>query len=282
MTDLLRDNISATARWIAIYRMRETARPDACFHDPYAARFLDPELDLNNPLLGGFAGTEWAMIARTVAIDAFVLRCVADGATTVVNLAAGLDTRPYRLDLPAELRWVEVDLPAVIAEKEAVLARDVPRCKLERVSLDLTDLAARRALLASLAVGKVLVITEGLTIYLQPDAVRALAEDLRAQPAFCWWVTDRVSPRTLATLQRTHGAVLAALDAPMHFGPAEGPPWFAALGWPPIEVRSYLQEAARVRRVPWHLRLLAWLLPDSKGVRPPGMWGGVCLLGRRA
>lgn len=279
MTDPLRDNISATARWIAIYRMRETQRPDACFRDPYAARFLNAD-DLRTPLLAGPSGSAWAMVARTAVIDELVLRCVADGASVVVNLAAGLDTRPYRLDLPPGLRWVEVDLPAVIAEKEAVLANDVPRCQLERVALDLSDVEARRALLASLDGGKVLVITEGLTIYLQPDAVAALASDLRARPAYCWWITDLVSPRTLSALQQAHGRTLAALDAPMRFAPTEGPPWFAAVGWPPIEVRSYLQEAARLRRVPLHLRLIAWLLPDSKGVRPPGLWGGVCLLGR--
>lgn len=279
MTDPLRDTISATARWIALYRMRESQRSDACFHDPYAVRFLSAE-DLRTPLLAGPAGSEWAMVARTAVIDELVQRCVADGASVVLNLAAGLDTRPYRLDLPASLRWVEVDLPAVIAEKEAVLATDVPRCRLERVALDLADIQARRALFAALDGSKVLVLTEGLTIYLQPDAVEAVAADLRAQPAFCWWITDLVSPRTLTALQQAHGRTLAALDAPMRFAPAEGPAWFAAVGWPPIEVRSYLQEAARLRRVPLHLRLIAWLLPDSKGVRPPGLWGGVCLLGR--
>jgi hypothetical protein len=54
-------------------------------------------------------------VIRTAVFDEFILRTVArDRAACVLNLAAGLDTRPYRLDLPAELRWVEVDLPAIL------------------------------------------------------------------------------------------------------------------------------------------------------------------------
>jgi len=36
----------------------------------------------------------------------------------VLNLAAGLDTRPYRLNLPPDFAWVEADLPELLAEKE--------------------------------------------------------------------------------------------------------------------------------------------------------------------
>jgi O-methyltransferase involved in polyketide biosynthesis len=39
----------------------------------------------------------------------------------VINLAAGLDARPYRLQLPAGLTWVEVDVEDLIAQKEELL-----------------------------------------------------------------------------------------------------------------------------------------------------------------
>ena len=45
----------------------------------------------------------------------------------VVNLAAGLDTRPYRMDLPSSLLWVEVDLPDLLDYKEGVLKSESPR-----------------------------------------------------------------------------------------------------------------------------------------------------------
>jgi len=41
----------------------------------------------------------------------------------VVNLAAGLDARPYRMSLPASLQWIEVDLPEILAYKEKISRR---------------------------------------------------------------------------------------------------------------------------------------------------------------
>jgi O-methyltransferase involved in polyketide biosynthesis len=63
------------------------------------------------------------------------------------ELAAGLDTRPYRLDLPPELIWVEADLPALIAEKDRVLAGQTPRCQLSHHAVDLAVPAARHTFL---------------------------------------------------------------------------------------------------------------------------------------
>ena len=51
----------------------------------------------------------------------------------VINLAAGLDSRPYRMQLPASLRWVEVDLPDMLNYKQVVLANESPLCVVERV-----------------------------------------------------------------------------------------------------------------------------------------------------
>ncbi len=54
------------------------------------------------------------MIVRTAVMDEIILRAIArDGVQAVVNLAAGLDARPFRLELPRTLRWIDVDLPAM-------------------------------------------------------------------------------------------------------------------------------------------------------------------------
>ena len=45
----------------------------------------------------------------------------------VLNLAAGLDTRPYRLELAATLRWIEADLPGINESKAQALAGEKPR-----------------------------------------------------------------------------------------------------------------------------------------------------------
>src|SRR5207237_989166 len=58
----------------------------------------------------GFAG--WPVVARTVYFDMVITRLADAGEIgCVLNLAAGLDARPYRLDLPSTRVWTEVDLP---------------------------------------------------------------------------------------------------------------------------------------------------------------------------
>ena len=48
---------------------------------------------------------------------------------------------------------------------------------------------------------RVLVVTEGLLIYLSADQVASLADDLSSIPSFRWWLTDIASPALLAMLQ---------------------------------------------------------------------------------
>src|SRR5207244_12847255 len=84
----------------------------------------------------------WPMIARTAVVDELIVRTIArDGVDTVLNLAAGLDTRPYRLPLPPSLRWVEADFPDVIADKPEQLKGERPVGALGHVGIDLTDVA---------------------------------------------------------------------------------------------------------------------------------------------
>src|SRR3954451_18632326 len=105
----LRD-ISDTARWVAVYTARETERPDALFRDPYARRLAGERGEQIAKSIQFSMHHEWSFVTRTYLFDQFIAERVRDGADLVVNLAAGLDARPYRMELPASLRWVEVDL----------------------------------------------------------------------------------------------------------------------------------------------------------------------------
>ncbi len=173
-------NISDTARWAAVFRARETERADALFHDPYAERLAGKMgVDIANTLPEGNSHA-WAWVARTYLFDQFITQELQKGADMVVNLAAGLDARPYRMALPASLQWIEVDLPEILTYKEELLAGEKPSCALERIRLDLSDSSARRALFPDLnrRANKILILTEGLLIYLSADEVAALAKDL--------------------------------------------------------------------------------------------------------
>jgi methyltransferase (TIGR00027 family) len=218
------------------------------------------------------------MITRTYLIDKFIQAELQRGTDLVVNLAAGLDSRPYRMQLPASLRWVEVDLPEILDYKEKVLRDERPLCALERIRLDLSDVCGRRELLARLAqtAKRALIITEGLVIYLTTDAVSELAADLAARPSFASWIVDIASPGLLRMLRKRMASQLSQA-APFKFAPEEGPRFFERYGWKPVEVQSLLKNAAQLKRLSFFLRMVA-LLPENEKSRRNRPWSGVCLL----
>src|SRR6516225_9540934 len=103
-------NVSDTAWWVAAYRAIESARPDALFHDPLANRLAGERgraIVAATPrvMRGG-----WWLVARTKIIDDLIAEAIRDGCDRALTLAVGLDTRPYRLDLPSDFTWFEADL----------------------------------------------------------------------------------------------------------------------------------------------------------------------------
>src|SRR5437773_5341571 len=209
-------NISDTANWAAIYRARETDRPDALFRDPFARRLAGERGEQIAAAMPNVAGTDWPFVMRTALFDRFIAGEVERGVDTVLNLAAGLDARPYRMALPASLTWIEVDLPELLAYKSEVLATDRPACALERVPLDLSNVADRRALFerAASRAQTALILSEGLLIYLSSDEVSGLARDLAAHRSFDRWIVDLASPGLLQMLQRRMGAMVSQGGAP--------------------------------------------------------------------
>ena len=119
-------NISDTARWVAVYRARETERPDALFKDPFARKLAGErgeEIARSMPFAERYA---WPYVARTINFDRIINEQIRQGADMVINLAAGLDARPYRMELPSQLQWVEVDLAPLTDYKEEILAGETP------------------------------------------------------------------------------------------------------------------------------------------------------------
>lgn len=282
MPEPLIRNISDTARWAAVFRARETERRDALFRDPLARKLAGERGEQIAAAMTMHERNSWSWVMRTYLFDQYVVRALATGVDTVLNLAAGLDARPFRMNLPPTLRWIEVDLPELLAYKEEVLAGEKPRCILERVVLDLSDVAKRRALFAQVGASakRVLVLSEGLLVYLSPEDVGVLATDLARAPSFRYWAFDIVSPGLLEMLRRQGGgAELAQAGAPFKFAPAEGPGFFARYGWRPLDVQSTFKAAARARRLPWSLKLFSFF-PESNGAQGKRPWGGICLMER--
>lgn len=278
-------NLSDTARWVAVYRAMESERPDAIFHDPYARRLAGAQGEAIVKHMPGGARTAWPMIVRTAVMDEIIARAIAkSGVVAVLNLAAGLDTRPYRLDLPARVHWFDADLPDILDYKVQQLEGETPRCAYEAVKVDLTDATAREALFDRVArVGPTLVIAEGLLVYLDPEAVLHLARALHARDTFHWWLMDIAAPKLVKMLERRWGSRLRAGGAPFRFFPEESTAFFEPAGWREVEFRSVFEEAHRLKRtmrLAWLWRCLGRFSSERKR-REFFRMSGIVLLGRQ-
>jgi methyltransferase (TIGR00027 family) len=271
-------HVSDTARWTALHRATETARSDALFSDPLAERLAGEH---GRAIVAGvprITRNGWWLVARTKIIDDIVADAVADGCDRVLNLAAGLDTRPYRLDLPAGLSWVEADLPGLVAEKNALLADQTPRCQVTRAAVDLADPQALHTFLneALADATKALVLTEGLLMYLEVSDVVALSDALK-RPEIAWWMVNFTGPH----VKRSMNTKMAGLmqNAPFKFAPDNGLGFFEEQGWIVKSWESLFHAAYRLRRLPVWMHPTAWLRPRLNprhaGNRP---WSVVALL----
>ena len=142
--------VGETALGAAEMRAEESLRPDRLFADPYAAAFvaaappLFPDLPAlsEDPELAALKDAFGAdIVIRTRFYDEFLATACSAGCVQVVLLAAGLDTRAFRLDWPMGVRVFELDLPEVLAFKNTVLEHErvIPRCARVAVGVDLRE-----------------------------------------------------------------------------------------------------------------------------------------------
>jgi methyltransferase (TIGR00027 family) len=256
-------DVSETALMVAMWRARENERRNPLYRDPFALKLAGPRgQEIISSLPKGRGGVSaWMMAVRTRVIDDLIREAVGRGVDTVVNLGAGLDTRPYRLDLPAHLRWVEVDYPKMLDLKSARLADEKPTCSLRRIPCDLSDPAARQALLSGVAqtTQNGLILTEGVIPYLANAEVGALARDLRAYPGFRCWIADYISPLARKYRQRASWR-MRLQNAQFRFDPQDYFGFFESHGWRPAKTCWLYEEARRLGRRPPVLVSGIWAL----------------------
>ena len=241
-------HVSDTAFWIAHYRALETKRSDALFRDPLAERLSGDRGEKIARLMPRPFLTAWGVVIRTCIIDDYIRMAIEGGVDTILNLGCGLDTRPYRMDLPESLLWIEADYPDLIAFKESRLVSEKPRCGLERVKLDLANEPARQQLFQSADARskKLLILTEGVVPYLSEADVGLLADDLKGLKHSRFWIVDYFAPQVMKFRKRM--ARRAMQNAPFKFWPADWFGFFEAHGWRRKEIRYLAEEGDRLKR----------------------------------
>ncbi|MET9763737.1 SAM-dependent methyltransferase [Streptomyces sp. NPDC006372] len=140
MTDTARQSdeaaaVKETGFITAVIRAMENARPDPYLSDEYAELLCTPRSWRMAEEALAAGGTVGSVIVRGRFGDIALRQAVADGITQVVCLAAGGDTRAWRLGLPAGTRYFEVDLPGQLEAKGTLLAPVADRLTCRRVAL---------------------------------------------------------------------------------------------------------------------------------------------------
>lgn len=206
---------------------------------------------------------------RTVIIDDYIRQAIAEGCDLILNLGAGLDTRPYRLELPPTLRWIEVDHPSIIDFKGRELANEKPRCNLQRVKLDLTNPTLRHSFLSETGASatRILVLTEGVVPYLTVNDAAALADDLAATPTIKYWIIDYFSADAMKMLSRSD-TQKKLQNAPFQFFPTEWFEFFRSHGWKQKQMRYLAEEGYKLKRMlplPWFYRvMIRFMSPERR------------------
>jgi methyltransferase (TIGR00027 family) len=182
---------STTALGIAAMRALESEKPTGqriCY-DPFARQLTTAGIYFLSKLFAGYGerrapGAQGFIVCRCRYFDDYLQRCLTSGAKQVVILGAGLDSRAYRGEiLQRAIRTFEVDHPATQASKIKRLNRvlgQIP-AHVTHVPIDFNHETLDKLLACGFDRSlKTLFIWEGVTYYLQPEAVDATLAWVRA------------------------------------------------------------------------------------------------------
>ncbi|HZD74011.1 MAG TPA: SAM-dependent methyltransferase [Actinomycetota bacterium] len=253
-------SLSQTALGMARVRAGESRRPDRLFDDPYAAAFVAAARDAlpEAPAVSGGRAELGAVFAfhgviRTRFFDDYLLGATAAGCRQVVLLAAGLDTRAFRLAWPGGVRLFELDLPQVLEFKERVLAarQAVPRCERVVLTVDLRqDWPAALSRSGFRPTEPAAWLAEGLLIYLSADEAASLLTavgELSAPASRLAFEHSAIAQSPLLARARSTPAMDRFTKLWKGGLGAEGPGWLARHGWR-VQLHERAALAARYGR----------------------------------
>jgi len=241
--------VGKTALGVARVRARESRRNDRLFDDPYAQAFVDaapgaypedPRTAEQRAALGPLAAFGAAFyshaVIRTRFYDDYLTAAASAGCGQVVLLAAGLDTRAFRLAWPDGVRLYELDQSEVLAFKEPVLAaRDAaPRCDRVTVPADLrADWPARLIAAGFDPARPAAWLAEGLLIYLTPAEAERLLTAVTSLSAPGSQLAFEHNPAGRDTLTARAAQVPAMRQYAELWkgGLADAPGWLTSHGW---------------------------------------------------
>jgi methyltransferase (TIGR00027 family) len=179
--------VAWTARWTAAARALESERSDRLFADPLARALADEQgltvlHEVNESSAGHGQATYIAL--RTRFFDDFLFEVVHRmPIRQVVILAAGMDTRVFRLSWPSATAVYELDQPDLLCLKNDILAREdaQPRCQRCTIGVDLEQEWCEPLQGAGFLPDEPSIwLAEGFFYYLEESGVRTVLEQMTA------------------------------------------------------------------------------------------------------
>ncbi len=265
-------SVGSTALFVATARALEAQKPEPLVVDPFAEVFcravggtaaavLDGKKPDNRLQTNDF-GMNFVsyQAARTKYFDDYFRHATDDGVRQVVILAAGLDSRAYRLAWPSDTTIFELDRPEVLDFKRSVLdGHGVhPRGERREVAVDLrADWPAALRANGFDADKPSAWIAEGLMVYLPADAQHQLYSGVDALAgAGSYVAVEDGAPMEPDEFEAAVAEERGAEDQHLYFqliynercAPAQQ--WFGERGWTvvPTALADYLRQVGR--RVP--------------------------------
>jgi len=271
--------LAATAHWTAAVRALENARDEPLFRDPWASLLAGKEGE--ESMSHRSAVSVIPIVLRTRFFDDFLERVVRRHAIRqVILMAAGLDTRAYRMAWPDDTTVYELDRPEVLGRKAQLLhsVAAAPRCQRKVIEVGLKNPWEEPLREAGYdAASPSVWLLEGFLFYLPVESVaRILALVSRLAAPGSWLGFDIINTSMLTSaltqpwveMQARAGAPwVGTLDDPEAFLSARG--WLATLcqaGQPDAHHGRWLLPVipTKMANVPHN-----WFVVAEKGAPPP-------------
>ncbi len=278
-------HVSDTALMVAACRAHETALEDAYIRDPFAARLAGERgVAILNALPQVSARVlRFGMSIRTRFVEELLMEALAAPANsikTVLSVGCGLDTRPWRLDLAPDLRWIEIDFADMLDYKDGLVSGEKPRCRRERLTVDLNDPAQRSAMYEAAGPEPTLMITEGLLLYLPAATVEALAAETSRHSGVTHWISD-ITTSAFSKILSAGADTMQSIRHVQASDCLQGEQILEVLhrhGWTTDALRSYITDVGFVQeRV---RRMMGGAPPPPRPQFPPGDPTGVLRFAR--
>lgn len=254
------EDVSYTAQWTAAARAVESERADdPMFHDPYARELAAPRgFELLDKYGGG--GLLPFIAIRTKYFDDGITAVLRDtGIQQVVFVAAGMDTRAYRLAWPTGSTVYEADHTALVNEKRRRLTALGAKPLVERREVPVDLAGDWLPTLYTAGFDRTLPtlwVAEGLMFFLTQEQATGLLDTLGSVSApGSWLAVDFASTALLRSpFSRTFLKALAEDGTPWLFGTDTPEEFLAASGWKVRDLKEPGESGAGLGRWPYEVQ----------------------------